>query len=106
ADLSVSTVTGAVSGKRSPGPKTIHAIARALNVKPEDVSGWLRNSARVSEPYTPTEESALLTDHERDALDDLIRAIARGRRAAARSDEELGPKIVRSDETSAPEEPL
>lgn len=78
AHVSTSTVTNAVNGKTKTGPETIQALAKALRIKPEVVSGWL-GVPSVSGPYEPPAEGALLLSHEREAIDQLIRAIARGR---------------------------
>ena len=78
AHVSTSTVTNAVNGKTKTGPETIQALAKALRIKPEVVSGWL-GVPTVSGPYEPPAEGALLLSHEREAIDQLIRAIARGR---------------------------
>lgn len=81
AGVSVSTVTNAVFHRTKASPATIQALALALRVRPGLVSEWIgQGSSPVGEPYVPVDEAALLSQHERDALDDLIRAIARGRR--------------------------
>lgn len=79
AEISVSAVTNMVNGKTKAKPGTVQKVASALSVRPEVVSGWLGQPRPVRGPYVPVAESSLLTPHERDALDLLIRAIARGR---------------------------
>lgn len=79
AGLSVSAVTNTVYGRTRAEAPTVQKIAKALRVKPETVSDWLGTPKPVRGPYIPVDESALLSPHERDALDLLIRAIARGR---------------------------
>lgn len=92
ADVSVSAVTNMVNGKTKAKPDTIQKVARALRVRPEVVSGWLGDRRPVRGPYVPVPESALLSDHERDALDTLIRAIARGRAEESDGDGNAAPK--------------
>lgn len=79
ARVSVSAVTNMVNGKTAAKPATVQKVANALGVRPEDVSQWLGAPRPVRGPYVPAAESALLSDSEREALDNLIRAIARGR---------------------------
>ena len=78
AKVSTTTVTNAVTGKTAAEAPTIQAIAAALRVRPEVVSAWL-GVPTVRGPYVPPTEAALLLSHEREAIDQLIRAIARGR---------------------------
>ena len=79
AGVSVSAVTNMVNGRTAAKPATVQRVADALGVRPEVVSGWLGAPRPVRGPYVPVEESALLSEQEREALDNLIRAIARGR---------------------------
>lgn len=81
AGVSTSTVTKVVTGQRKAEAPTIHALARALRVKPEIVSDWL-SIPIVRGPWEPPSEAALLADHEREAISGLIRAIVRGREEA------------------------
>jgi transcriptional regulator with XRE-family HTH domain len=79
--LSVSTVTNAVRRRAKASPGTIQALAFALRVAPEQVSEWIGQApSPVGGPYVPVPEAAFLTQAERAALDDFLRAIARGRR--------------------------
>lgn len=89
AGLSTSAVTNLVHGRtRRPNPETVQKIAGALGVAPEVVSGWLDMPRPVGASYAPAAEASLLYEHERDALDELIRAITRGRREAGGGDAE------------------
>lgn len=81
AGVSTTTVTNAVTGKTAAEAPTVQALAKALRVKPETISGWL-GVPTVGGPYVPPDEASLLATHERDAIDQLIRAIARGREEA------------------------
>jgi len=79
AGVSTSAITNMVSGKTKAKPATVQKVAVALRVKPERVSEWIGATAPVGGPYVPVPEAALLSSREREALDLLIRAIARGR---------------------------
>lgn len=74
ADVSTTTVTQMVSGKRSTSPATVKKIAAALRVEPEDVSSWLNLRKPVRTTWQPPPEADLLTDRQRDAVAELIRA--------------------------------
>lgn len=91
ADLSVSAVTNMVNGKTRARPDTVQKVAQALRVRPEVVSGWLGTDRPVGGPWEPPRESSLLFPHERDALDDLIRAMARGRAKESDGDGNAAP---------------
>lgn len=99
AKVSTSTVTNAVNGKRKAAPETIQALARALRVKPEVVSGWL-GVPTVGGPYVPPDEASLLAAHEREAIDQLIRAIARGREDV--KDDGRPPMTTAGDDPAPP----
>ena len=57
----------------------LSTLAAALSVAPEEVSAWLKLPRPVGDPYIPDGKSSLLHEHERSALDELIRAITRDR---------------------------
>jgi transcriptional regulator with XRE-family HTH domain len=81
AGVSTTAVTNAATGKTKAKASTILRISGALHLPPETVSTWVGAVAPVSGPWTPVQESALLSRDERRAMDDLIRAIVRGREA-------------------------
>ena len=77
ADLAVETARRAIKGIGEPSPATVAAIAGVLGW---DVQNWMGVKIELG-PYSPPEESALLTSPQRDALTTLIRAIAAEQRA-------------------------
>jgi hypothetical protein len=75
ADLAVETARRAIFGLGEATPETITALSRVLG---SDVETWLGKSVGLGR-YEPPAESAYLTQAQREALDQLIRAIARPR---------------------------
>lgn len=78
-DVSVETARRAVKGIGIPEPETVAALVDKLG---DDVQDWIGQTVAAG-PYEPPSESALLTGPQRDALTDLIRAIAVGQRQKA-----------------------
>lgn len=74
AGITTTTITNMVAGKTRPSAPTIQAVAKALNVTPEEVSSWLPRGGVVGEPWVPTSKAAQLTGSQREALDALIAA--------------------------------
>lgn len=74
-----STITAMVAGTRKRDPELVARVAKALRVKPEQVSQWLELPRKVRGPYEPPAESRFLTDPERDAITGLIKAITTDR---------------------------
>ena len=71
-----STVSAIVSGKsRRPKPENIQRIADALGIDVRTVSGWVGEQRTERAPYSPPAEADLLTDRQRRAVDEIIRAI-------------------------------
>lgn len=70
----VSTISNAIRGKRTPSAGTISALVAVLG---DDVAGWL-GSVAVS-PWTPPAEASLLTDRQRKAVEEIIRAMTEHR---------------------------
>ncbi len=92
AGLAVETVRRVVHGIGTPGPETVAALVDKLGA---DVEDWTGQHVTAG-PYVPPSESALLTGPQRDALTDLIRAIAAGQRQRA------GDKNVEAPMSQAP----
>jgi transcriptional regulator with XRE-family HTH domain len=74
AGISTSTLTAMVAGRRRSSAETIRKVAEALRVLPEVVSSWLEHDEKVREPYVPPAESAYMSDRQRKAVTELIRA--------------------------------
>lgn len=75
AGVHTSTITGFISGTRTPSAATVQKIARALHLPPETVSGWIDGDRIVSDRYIPPVEASLLNDRQRKAVNELIRSI-------------------------------
>lgn len=73
--MSVETVRMMVYGERVPEDETVNAVADALGVNRITVAGWAKQTRTVAEPWYPPAESDRLSQSERAALDQLIRAI-------------------------------
>ncbi len=99
AGVSTTAVTNAVVRRtRNPRPEVVQAIASALRVQPDTVSGWIGLRSPVRGPWDPPQEAALLSPVERQALGDFIRAITLGRR------EERGSRAAPMNQDVAPPE--
>lgn len=97
ADLSVETVRAAILGqRRSVAPATIAGLAKALRLPEETISEYLGMGRQSIQPYTPPEESSMLTRRERDAVDEMIRLLVASR-AARSSVHEMHMEDVRDD---------
>lgn len=75
ADLPASTVTAIAAGRRKPKTPTIQKIADALGIDVRVVSEWVGQERTERAPYAPPAEADLLTDRQRRAVDEIIRAI-------------------------------
>lgn len=75
AGLSTTTVTAMISGSRKTSTKTIRKIADFLGEDTQTVSEWLELTRLVREKYDAPPEADLLTERQRKALTNLIRAI-------------------------------
>lgn len=73
--MSVETVRKMVYGERVPEDETVNAVADALGVDRVTVAAWAQQTRTVTEPWSPPAESDRLSQGERAALDQLIRAI-------------------------------
>lgn len=101
AGVSTSAITNMVYGRtKRPHPRTVQKVAEALGVSPETVSEWIGLARPVGRPYEPDGSSSLLYEHERAALDELIRAITRGReeKAGGERADSSAPKTSAGDE--------
>lgn len=70
------TTVLAMIGGASSDPRSIQLVADALGLAPETVSGWIDPARIVSDPWVPPDEVHLLDRRQRDALTELIRAMA------------------------------
>lgn len=73
--VSSSTVNAIVMRKQTPRAATIQKIADALGLDVRIVSDWVGQKRTERGPYTPPAEADLLTDRQRKAVDEIIRAI-------------------------------
>lgn len=94
ANLPASTVTAMVSGRRAPKAATIQKIADALGVDVRIVSSWVGQERTERDPYAPPAEADLLTDRQRRAVDEIIRAIV-AERASDRDDDQDAARVGR-----------
>lgn len=89
-----STVSAIVSGRsRKPKPENVQKIADALGLDVRIVAGWVGQERTERTRYTPPAEADLLTDRQRRAVDEIIRAIA-AERVGSR-DEPEGLQVLR-----------
>lgn len=111
-----STVSAIVSGRsRRPKPENVQKIADALGIDVRVVAGWVGEKRTERSPYAPPAEADLLTDRQRRAVDEIIRAIV-AERASATDDrtpdqphpvdphEPLADRPVPDGATPAPED--
>lgn len=91
ADLPASTVTAIAAGRRKPKAPTIQKIADALGIDVRVVSEWVGQERTERAPYAPPAEADLLTDRQRRAVDEIIRAIV-AERASSRDE----PRVAKS----------
>jgi len=102
AGVSTSAITNMVYGRtRTPSPGTVQKVAEALGVSPQTVSDWLNLDRPVGKTFEPDEASSLLYDHERAALNELIRAITRDRREAGEDRDERSAPMNPAGESPA-----
>jgi transcriptional regulator with XRE-family HTH domain len=86
--VAVETIRRMMFKTATPDVETVAAVADALGVDRGVVSGWVGLQRSVRARYDPPAEADLLTERERAALDQLIRAIA------ARAQEASTPAAV------------
>lgn len=75
AGIHPTTVLAMVRGTLS-DTRSVQAVAGALGLDPETVSGWIDPLRLVADPWVPPSEVNLLDRRQRDALTELIRAMA------------------------------
>lgn len=76
-DLSVETVRSVVLGKRTfLQPETIEGMARALRVHVKTIGEWTRQATQQVSTYNPPREASLLSQRQREAVDEVIRLFA------------------------------
>lgn len=69
-----SAIARIISGRtRKPRAQTVIKIAKALQVDFLDVSGWIGQKWEVFEPWSPPATAHLMTGHQRDIIESLIR---------------------------------
>lgn len=90
AGISVETTRRVLYGMGDARVETINAIAAALRTDVRKVSEWAEQARSVAEPYKVPAEADLLTDKERRAVTNLIRAITDGRRRSNEASQEPG----------------
>lgn len=86
--ISSSTVNAIVMRKQTPRPATIKKIADALGLDVRVVSEWVGQKRTERGPYQPPAEADLLTDRQRKAVDEIIRAIVAERAGGHGRDEQ------------------
>lgn len=100
-DVSVETARRLVYGTRAkPNEDTIRKIAGALRESPTTVGKWVGMVlSEEKRPYTPPAEADMLTQRERDAVDEIIRIIVLPRQTlgAARLDNTVLPSAATPD---------
>lgn len=88
AGMPTSTVIDVSTGRTKPRPSTIKKIADALGLDVRVVSEWVGQKRTERGPYQPPAEADLLTDRQRKAVDEIIRAIVAERAGGHGRDEQ------------------
>ena len=78
AGVNTQTVIDTVLGRVNPRHETVAAIATALRQDVRVIAEWVGQARSVRAPWNPPAEADQLTERQRRALDELIRAIAEG----------------------------
>lgn len=73
--MSNSTLGAVIDGRSKPKSSTVQKIADALGIDVRVVAGWVGEKRTERSPYAPPAEADLLTDRQRRAVDEIIRAI-------------------------------
>lgn len=81
AGVGVETVRKLVYGASGSSSATIAAVAQALHRDVRTVARWAAEQRAVAEPFELPAEADLLTDKERRAIVQLVRAITADRKA-------------------------
>lgn len=73
-DVHPSAIARIISGRtRKPRAQTVDKIARALQVDFLVVASWIGQKWEVFEPWVPPATANLMTGHQRDIIESLIR---------------------------------
>lgn len=91
------TISNAISGRSRASEETIARLVDALG---DDVAGWLGRQA--PREWTPPAESALLTDRQRKAVEELIKSMTE-RQEQANGSQAQGTPITRAAGSAAHE---
>jgi transcriptional regulator with XRE-family HTH domain len=81
------TLKSAITGARNPSVETVRRLMKALG---DDVAGWLGQD-RVVE-WIPPAEASLLTDRQRKAVEEIIRAMTERREDVGNDDRSAATK--------------
>lgn len=92
--MSAGALNAVMDNRSTPRAATIQKIADALGLDVRIVSGWVGQKRTERGPYTPPAEADLLTDRQRKAVDEIIRAIVAERAGTddGRDDEQDGER--------------
>lgn len=85
--IHTSTISSAIHGRRRASAATVRALVDALGA---DVAEWL--GVQAASAWTPPAESSLLTDRQRRAVEEIIRAMAEHRQEVGDHDQRSAPK--------------
>lgn len=85
AGVAVETARRLIQGKGSTDA-TIGKVAEALNMDVREVSGWAGRHRPVLDPYIVPGEAHLMTERQRAAITELIRAMTEPNRVVHRKD--------------------
>lgn len=96
-DMHTSTVASAIYGRRRASEETVAGLVKHLG---EDVAAWLDRTA--PRPWTPPAESALLTDRQRKAVEELIKSMTE-RQEQANGSQAQGTPITHAAGSAAHE---
>lgn len=93
-----STISAIVSGRsRRPKPVNLQKIADALRVDVRVVSEWVGQERTERAPYAPPTEADLLTERQRRAVDEIIRAIVAERASGHHGERDTAGERSRPD---------
>lgn len=84
--VSTSTASAMVYGTRVTDVANVDAAAEALRLDPLTVTEWVDRVRTVKAPYQPPSVANLLGQDERDAVDQLIRLLARSKTREGETD--------------------
>lgn len=98
AETTTTTISAMIYGRRDTRPEIVELVAEKLGVPVQTVFEWVRMSRTEARPFTPHRDAALLDSEERDAVNELIRLLARSKRQGGAEVHEMRP---RADEKRA-----